>query len=240
LIAALATIVLAGHAGVTMGASPATSLPGVNPTLAPLDGVYAVVRDGQQVPGPGGGMNQGSVEDIKPAASALVPVDKRASNLDPYGLCQPIGPFRMLAQPDLRIQLVAASNRLVVLFQDILHGYLRSFYLDRPHPQKVEGKWPWQGDSVAHWEADTLVVDTVGFDDRTWLNQHTKASDALHLVERIRPLDGGRFLVWQVTATDKKSLQAPYTYVRYFRRIDRRIEQDICTPHTTWTLDDGL
>jgi len=79
----------------------------------------------------------------------------------------------------------------MVLFEDTAHGHLRTLHLNRPPPSNP-GEGTWLGDSPAHWEGDTLVVDTVGFNDRTWLNdQGAQHSDALHLVERIRPILSG-------------------------------------------------
>jgi hypothetical protein len=227
-------------ASVAPHAAAASQAPGSagHASLAWLDGVYQVIADGTVIPG--GGANSGSPELIQATATGRVPADKKASDIDPYSLCQPIGPFRMMAQPRLTMQLVAASGRLVVLFQDVQHGFLRSLYLHGTLPQHYVARYGWQGYSSAVWDGKALVVDTRGFDDRTWLNEHTRASDALHLVEHIIPRDGGRYLEYRMTATDPKSLAAPYGYVRYFRRVDQRIRQDICIPHTTWTLDDGL
>ena len=220
-------------------ASAASLAPaGLNPQLALLDGTYDVLPT--DIPIAGGDAARGAVQAIAATQASQVPADRRASHLDPYGLCQPLGPFRMMAQPGLRIELVAASDRLVVLFQDILHGYVRNLYLDRPHPQKLEARYGGQGDSIAQWQGDTLVVDTTGFDERTWLNEHTRASSALHLTERLRPIDGGRLLAYQMTASDPQALAAPYTYSRYFQRVNARIDQQICMPHTTWTLQDGF
>jgi hypothetical protein len=52
---------------------------------------------------------------------------------------------------------------------------------------------------VGRWEGDTLVVDTTGFNDKTWLNEEgAQHSDALHLVERIRPVLGGQYLEYKM------------------------------------------
>jgi hypothetical protein len=67
------------------------------------------------------------------------------------------------------------------------------------------------GDSVGHWEGDTLVVDVANFDDNTWFGEggyfHT---DAMHVTERLW-LDGNGNLVWQATVADPKVLVAPWT-----------------------------
>jgi hypothetical protein len=146
---------------------------------------------------------------------------------DPAKMCQPIGPFRMMAQEHNKIEIVPATGMVVILFEDISHGLMRTIYTNREHPKAAE--LTWMGDSVGRWEGDVLVVDSVGFDDRTWLNdQGAQHSDALHLVERIRPILGGKYLEYKMTAQDPKALLKPYTYTRYYQKLNTEIMEDIC------------
>ena len=97
-------------------------------------------------------------------------------------------------------------------------GLMRTIYMSRPHPARRNLNW--LGDSVGRWVGNPLVVDTVGFDDKTWLNDAgAQHSDALHLVEQIRPILGGRYLEYKVTAEDPKVLAKPYTYTRYYEKL---------------------
>ena len=142
-------------------------------------------------------------------------------------MCQPVGPFRMMAKEQTKIELVPVDRMVVVLFEDLSHGMMRSIYLKRGHQAKPE--LTWHGDSTGRWEGDTLVIDTVGFNDRTWLNEEgAQHSDALHLVERIRPLQNGQYLEYKMTAEDPKALAKPYTYTRYFKKLDSEIVDDPC------------
>ena len=64
--------------------------------------------------------------------------------------------------------------------------FVRQIFTDgRKHPEDMVPSW--MGDSIGKWEGDTLVVDSIGFNDKTWLDQvgHPH-SEELHLVERIR------------------------------------------------------
>lgn len=123
-------------------------------------------------------------------------------------MCQPVGPFRMMAREQTKIELVPASAMIVMLFEDLSHGVMRTIYLKRGHPAKLEPTW--LGDSVGKWEGDTLVVDTTGFNDKTWFNARgAQHSDALHLVERIRPVMGGLYLEYKMAAEDPKALAKP-------------------------------
>jgi len=134
-----------------------------------------------------------------------------------------------MARERTKIEIIPAQGHgmIVMLFENLSHGLMRTIFMNRPHPQKPGLNW--LGDSVGRWDRDTLVVDTVGFNDKTWLNaagaQH---SDALHLVERIRPVLGGRYLEYTVTADDEKALSKPYTYVRYYEKLSTEIMQDVC------------
>ena len=69
----------------------------------------------------------------------------------------------------------------------------------------------WMGDSIGHWDGDTLIVDTVNFNDKTWIDRvghpHT---DALHLVERIRRINHGHLLD-DITIEDSKAYSKPWT-----------------------------
>jgi hypothetical protein len=139
-----------------------------------------------------------------------------------------VGPFRMMARVDARFELIATPSRATLMFENIALGNKREMYLSRTrHP--AEGDPTYLGDSIARFDGDTLVVDTVGFNDMTWLNDAgAPHSDALHLVERLRPLQGGKYLEYRVTADDPKTLAKPYTYTRYFQRTGTELKEDVC------------
>jgi hypothetical protein len=190
-----------------------------------LQGVYQSIPNRTTLPG--GLKNAGS-----PAAISLLPqAAQQAKSIDlkkdPWKACQPVGPFRMMAKEQTKIELVQVSGMIVMLFEDLSHGMSRTIYLKRGHPAKHE--LTWLGDSVGKWEGDTLVVDTTGFNDRTWLNEEgAQHSDALHLVERIRPLLDGQYLEHKMTAEDPQTLAQPYSYTRYFKKLDTEVMDDPC------------
>jgi hypothetical protein len=105
---------------------------------------------------------------------------------DPILNCLPPGVPRILLMP-FPIQIVHAPGQVIMLFE--YDHYVRTIFTDRKqHPRDLDPTW--MGDSVGHWEGDTLVVDTVGLTDKSWLDQvgHPH-SEALHVVERIRRVD---------------------------------------------------
>jgi hypothetical protein len=105
---------------------------------------------------------------------------------DPITNCEPPGVPRLLLLP-FPVQIVQVPGQVIMLFE--YDHFIRQISLDgRPHASDLDATW--MGDSIGHWEGDTLVVDTVGLNDKAWLDQvgHPH-SDALHLVERIRRVD---------------------------------------------------
>ena len=105
---------------------------------------------------------------------------------DPILNCLPPGVPRIMLIP-FPMQVIQLPGEVILLFE--YDHYIRHVYLDRrEHPKELD--LTWMGDSIGWWEGNTLVVDTAGLNDKTWLDQvgHPH-SDALHVVERIRRVD---------------------------------------------------
>ena len=86
-------------------------------------------------------------------------------------------------------------------------GAVRNIYLKDPGPAPTDS---WMGQSVGHWEGDTLVVDVTGLDERTWFDRAGNFhSDALHVVERYTPL-GPDTLSYEATIEDPKVFSRPW------------------------------
>ena len=87
------------------------------------------------------------------------------------------------------------------------------------------------GDSISHWDGDTLVVETTNFTEHTWLNgAGAPHSEALKLTERYQLVGGGEYLEVKMTAEDSEVLTGPYTYTQYYERTNSEIQEDICQP----------
>jgi len=107
------------------------------------------------------------------------------------------------------MEIVQNSNEVIMLFE--YARLVRQIYTDgRPHDDFLDPPL-WMGDSIGKWEGDTLVVDAIGFNDKTWLDRigHPH-SDALHVVERIRRVDHGT-LEDDITIDDSKAYKKPWT-----------------------------
>jgi hypothetical protein len=106
---------------------------------------------------------------------------------DPEARCLPTGVPRRDPYPS---KIIQQPNLIAILFEGSMHSY-RQIFLDRKtHP--VDPQPTWFGDSIGHWEGDELVVDTTGFNGRTWLDlAGHPSSDQLHVIERYsRPVFG--------------------------------------------------
>jgi hypothetical protein len=129
---------------------------------------------------------------------------------DPEGFCLPPGGPRMFGTP-YPAQFLQEPDRIVVIFEGGAHVW-REIHMDgRPLPDPKDITPTYFGYSVGHWDGDTLVVDTVGFNEKSWLNfggyMHT---DQMRTVERIsRPnLDT---LHYEATIDDPGAYSEPWT-----------------------------
>jgi len=208
-----------------------------------IAGVYQSIPNNVTLPG--GLKNSGSPNDV-----SLTPATARQSRAiilkdDPWRTCQPVGQFRMMAREGTKVEFTPEKTVFAMLYEDVAHGLMRTIYLNRGHiegpvaapdPNIEASKGTWFGDQIAHWENTgnagdkaTLVIDSTGFNTRTWLNDHgAQHSDALHLIERIRPILAGKYLEYKMTAEDPMTLAKPYTYTRYFEKLTAEIEENVC------------
>lgn len=190
-----------------------------------LTGVYRLISD--KATTPDGHRNEGSPNQIPLLPAALAKSQTVDLKQDPAKWCQPVGPFRMMARENNKIEIVPIPGTIAILFEDVSRGLLRTINLNRDHVKLPDGTW--QGDSVGHWENGVLVIDTNDFNDRIFLNDKgAQASEQLHLTERIRPVLNGKYLEYKVTAEDPKVVARPYTYTRYYEKIDSEIAEDFC------------
>ena len=104
------------------------------------------------------------------------------NELEPYTRCKPSGGPRQVATA-YGTELVDMPNlkRFYIMQTGGPHSF-RIIYMDgRPHPKDLEPSY--YGHSVGHWEGDTLVVDTVGFNERFWMDSDgSPTTEKLHLI----------------------------------------------------------
>ena len=144
---------------------------------------------------------------------------------DPHGYCQPTGPTRAFHSP-FPFQIVQTAGMLTVLFE-IDHTFRRIFTDGRPHPKDQDTTW--YGDSIGHYEANSLYVDTTGISERSWLDtaghQH---SDKLHVTEVFTRTAPDRIL-WRVTYDDPVYFTRPWSVSLEMKPQKYDIMEMICT-----------
>jgi hypothetical protein len=107
----------------------------------------------------------------------------------------------------------------VVLIWDSDHQ-VRHVYLNVPHSDNPKPSW--YGESVGRYEGDTLVVDTIGQNTQTFLdNYRTPHSERLHVIERFHRIEGGKILQADVTIEDPVALKQPLQVIQRWRHGDR-------------------
>lgn len=147
---------------------------------------------------------------------------------DPSNRCQPTGFLRAMQTAIMPFQIVQTPALTVIAME--YHYNFRLLYTDgRTHPDDI-GDYPeWMGHSIGRWEGDVLVVDTVGFNDITWLDTPgLEHSGKLHTIERFQRISPD-ILKWTVTIEDPVFFAGPFTYAWEFERQDTRIMSYSCT-----------
>jgi hypothetical protein len=132
--------------------------------------------------------------------------------------CRPVGVAQFLVQPYTRpMYIVQGRNEVLLInesFAEVRHIYLS----DRHNPEPGRA---WYGDSIGHYEGDTLVVDTVGFNDKTYIDRfNTPHTAQLHTVERFRLIDGGKELQVDLHVEDPGAFTTPWNAVMRYRQYE--------------------
>jgi hypothetical protein len=159
--------------------------------------------------------------------AAEVLKQRRAANGkdDPVGFCLPPGvpqinvmpyPFRVLQTPGL----------IVIIYEGGDHAWRQIFMDGRPHPSDPNPTW--MGHSIGRWDGDTLVVDTVGFNGRFWIDgAGLPTTEALHVIERFRRVNKG-YLEIEQTIDDPRAYTRPWTFTIRPMLYDGELMEYIC------------
>jgi hypothetical protein len=142
--------------------------------------------------------------------------------------CTPQSPTDLMLDNRRRYELLQFPDVVLILFDE--DHLVRRIYMDgREHPDGYTSTW--MGHSTGKYEGDTLVIDTVGFNDKNWIDREGHPhSDALHLVERIRRLNQNS-LEYMVTIDDPKAYKQPWTRKMVQDSLPAKfemLEEDMC------------
>jgi len=149
--------------------------------------------------------------------------------------CIPAGvPFFMgYGGPDPIVFLQTPKEVWMIWTED---NQTRRIYMNRPHSANLKPSW--YGESVGHYEGDTLVIDTIGMNAKTVVDIYrTPHTEKLHVVERWRRIDNGQGMEVVFTVDDPDTFVKPWTAKRRYRRIDQDFIEKICAENNTNIFD---
>ena len=113
---------------------------------------------------------------------------------------------------------------------------VRHVYLDVPH--SANPKPSWYGESVGHYEGDTLIVDTIGMNDKTFIDAYrTPHTEKLHVVERFRMVDGGKAMQVDIALDDADAFNAPWSLTQRYDRVQQPFVERICAENNQHLFD---
>jgi hypothetical protein len=113
---------------------------------------------------------------------------------------------------------------------------VRRIYLDVPHSENPKPSW--YGESVGHYESDTLVIDTIGLNNKTVLDPYrTPHTEKLHVVERWKMIEGGTAMEASFTVDDPDTFYEPWSGMRRYRRVKQEMLEEVCAENNTHLFD---
>ena len=157
-------------------------------------------------------------EDVQPVQANCLPPGMPQIMTQPY-------PIEFLFNPGQVVILVEAYEQERTIFTD-----------GRKHTPDDVLTPTFQGDSIGHWEGDTLVVDTIGFEPSTMIAPGVGHSDQMHVIERIRKINPQEIEIRQ-TIIDPKVLAQPWTVVHKYKHLDDRIREYVCEQNNRDSAD---
>jgi hypothetical protein len=142
--------------------------------------------------------------------------------------CDTPGITRIYLNP-FQFTILQTSNVVYILYE--FTRFWRSIALDREHAKDLDSTW--LGDSIGRYEGDTLVIDTIGLNDETWLDRvgHPH-SDALHFIERFRRVNHDT-LELDVTFDDPKAYTRTWSSKKSFQLSSSPMAEMLCSMSET-------
>jgi hypothetical protein len=172
--------------------------------------------------------------DLKPGDVVMLPwaqalyAERRDNNgkEDPEGFCMPPGFPRVNGVPFPQ-KIMQGPGAIVILYET--RTTFRQIFLDSHHTLPADPQPTWMGYSRGRWEGDTLVVETTGFNDKTWLDDAGHPhSEQMKVTERFRRPAFGRLLV-EITIDDPRTYAKPWTVTQAFQLLaDGELIEYIC------------
>jgi hypothetical protein len=149
--------------------------------------------------------------------------------------CKPAGvPTFMTYSRFEPIYFLQTPGKVTMIFAG--DAQVRRVYLDVPHSENPKPSW--YGESVGRYDGDTLVIDTIGQNDKTFVdNYRTPHTEKLHVTERWRLIDGGNMMEVQIRVEDPDTYFEPWSGIQRFRRVQQQMREEVCAENNQHLFD---
>jgi hypothetical protein len=135
------------------------------------------------------------------------------------------------------VYFVQAPKEVVMIYSG--DAQVRHVYLDVPHSKNPKPSW--YGESIGHYEGDTLVVDTIGLNTKTHVdNYRTPHTEKLHVVERWKLIDGGKTLEVTFKVDDADAYNQPWEASQRYQRAEAAMTEEVCAEGNFYLFDYGV
>ena len=152
----------------------------------------------------------------------------------PRSSCMPSGVPSFSVYPVEPIYFVQTDKVVLIVFSG--DQQVRHVYMNVPH--RADLKPTWYGESVGHYEGDTLVVDTIGQNDKTFIdNYRTPHTEKLHVVERYHLVDDGKTLQVDILVEDPDAFTTPWRAIQRYRRSEYPVTEEVCAENNRNLFD---
>jgi hypothetical protein len=156
----------------------------------------------------------------------------------PQSSCWPSGVpfFTGYGGPDPLVFLQTPKDVWILWREDNQSRHIRMNVAHSP-----DAKPSWYGDSVGHYEGDTLVIDTVGLNTRTVVDIYrTPHTEKLHVIERWRKIDDGKMMEVRFVVEDEGAFYEPWSGMRRYRHVEQEADEKICAEGNTVFFGDAM
>ena len=186
-----------------------------------------------------GGLKRGEIPVLPWVKEYMAKLDQ---NAEPSVHCLPMGiprkwnyPWRILQEPVYG----KGAKRMYILEEGGIHSYRQIFLDGRKHPDEPEPSW--NGHSIGWWEGDTLVIDTVGFNGKVWMDRRGfPQTEKARIVERYTRVNMGTLEI-VVTIDDPDAYSRPFTvkFAAQLSNPEDEIMEFICNENNQYGVAGG-
>jgi hypothetical protein len=148
--------------------------------------------------------------------------------------CRPGGVPGFMLYVQNPIFFIHTPKQVMMLYSG--NHEVRRVYLDVPHSSNPKPSW--YGESVGRYEGDTLLVDTIGVDSRTFVdNYRTPHTEKLHVTERWKYIEDGKLLEVNIKVEDPDTFYEPWTAIQRYRRVQQNYTEQVCAEGNRMLFD---